>query len=140
MKLSERKRSSWPQANDNLRAVIDFTDPHRIWEERQKVQVVDLREPFAFGEAAVPGSRNLSLPQLLSGEARLSSTRAVIVLSSTDERSEMAALMLQVRGFNAHALSGGIERWRAARLPLEAGTVPAFAPDEVADEATGGAA
>jgi len=35
-------------------------------------------------------------------------------------RSELATLMLQARGFDAHNLEGGMEKWAAASLPFTA--------------------
>jgi hypothetical protein len=42
----------------------------------------------------------------------------VVVVCKTGNRSELAALMLQARGFDAHNLEGGTESWVTAGLPI----------------------
>jgi len=44
-------------------------------------------------------------------------------------RSELATLMLQARGFRAHNLAAGLEEWAADGLPL---TTPDGRPGHVA--------
>lgn len=42
----------------------------------------------------------------------------MVVVCKTGNRSELAALMLQARWFDAHNLEGGTESWVTASLPI----------------------
>jgi rhodanese-related sulfurtransferase len=53
----------------------------------------------------------------------------VVVVCRSGNRSELAALMLQARGFEAHNLEGGMEEWEREQLPF---STPDGAPGRVA--------
>ena len=53
-----------------------------------------------------PGSNTTSLP--------------VAVICRTGNRSELATMMLQARGFEAYNVEGGMEAWAAEGLPYAA--------------------
>jgi rhodanese-related sulfurtransferase len=51
-------------------------------------------------------------------KGRLDPERPVVVVCKTGNRSELAAVMLQARGFQAENFEGGTEAWVAAGLPI----------------------
>ncbi|MBI4259287.1 MAG: rhodanese-like domain-containing protein, partial [Actinobacteria bacterium] len=55
--------------------------------------------------------------------------RPVVLVCRSGNRSELAALMLQARGFEAYNLAGGVEEWSALDLPF---TTPHGEPGRVA--------
>jgi hydroxyacylglutathione hydrolase len=80
------------------------------------VQVVDVRNP---GETrvggAVPGARNIPLPQLLDHLHELDPTRPVVVYCAGGYRSSIAASTLRAHGFSTVAdIIGGYGAWAAA--------------------------
>ena len=50
----------------------------------------------------------------------LDKAKPVAVICRTGNRSELATMMLQARGYDAHNVEGGMEAWDAAGLPFEA--------------------
>jgi rhodanese-related sulfurtransferase len=51
----------------------------------------------------------------------LDKAKPVAVICRTGNRSELATMMLQARGFDATNVEGGMEAWAAEGLPFEAG-------------------
>ncbi len=64
-------------------------DPKELYEQRDQVQIVDVREPYEWEAGHIEEA--IHIP---------------------------AALMLQARGYDAHNLEGGTERWVTAGLPV----------------------
>lgn len=59
----------------------------------------------------------------------LEAGRPVVIYGKTANRSEVARLMLQARGGEAHVMEGGSEAWVAQGLPF---TTPDGQPGRVA--------
>jgi rhodanese-related sulfurtransferase len=95
-------------------------DPRAVFDHRDDYQLLDVREPYEWDAGHIEESIHLPLAQVMSGgeQGRLDQSRPVVVVCRTGNRSELAALMLQARGYEAHNLEGGVERWLASGLPL----------------------
>ena len=97
-------------------------DPKELFEQRERVQILDVREPYEWEAGHIEEAIHIPLGQLMAGDekAQLDAGRPVVVVCKTGNRSELAALMLQARGYDAHNLEGGTERWVSAGLPIVA--------------------
>ena len=97
-------------------------DPREIYEHRDQYQILDVREPYEWDAGHIEESIHVPLADVMAGrtQALLDPSRPVLVVCRSGNRSELAALMLQTRGFQAHNLEGGTERWAAAGLPIVA--------------------
>jgi rhodanese-related sulfurtransferase len=96
-----------------------LTDARGVYERLDDVQILDVREPYEWETGRVDGSIHLPLNTLMAGgEPDLDRDRPVVVVCRTGSRSELATLMLQARGFDAHNLEGGLEDWAREGLPL----------------------
>jgi rhodanese-related sulfurtransferase len=95
-------------------------DPRELYEKRDEVQVLDVREPYEWDAGHLEGALHLPLAQVMAGQeqGRLDLDRPVVVICKTGNRSELAAVMLQARGYRAENFEGGAEAWVAAGLPL----------------------
>ena len=83
------------------------------------VQVVDCREPYEWVAGHIEGSIHLPLNSILAGAVdELDATKTTVVVCRSGNRSELATLMLQARGFDATNLAQGLEEWAAEGLPL----------------------
>lgn len=99
-------------------------------EHLEEVQVVDCREPYEWHAGRIEGSIHLPLNSILAGvTGELDPARTTVVVCRSGNRSELATLMLQARGFRAHNLARGLEEWAAEGLPL---TTPDGRPGHVA--------
>jgi rhodanese-related sulfurtransferase len=96
-------------------------DPAEVYDRRDELQIVDVREPYEWEAGHIHGAVHVPLADVMAGreQGQISSDRPVVVVCRSGNRSELATLMLQARGFDAHNLEGGMEKWAAAGLPFE---------------------
>jgi len=106
-------------------AVDDLTHPRVLLDRRTQVQIVGVRDPREHAGAAIPDARRLPLTRIMSGGGVLDPQRPVVVVCKSGAESELVALMLQVHGFEASSLPGGMEAWRREGLPAVASSDPA---------------
>jgi rhodanese-related sulfurtransferase len=89
------------------------------WERRDDVQILDVREGWEWDAGHIEGSAHIPLNDLLGGRMEnLDQSRPVVAVCKSGNRSEVAALMLRARGYEAHNLQGGVEEWKDEGLPL----------------------
>jgi rhodanese-related sulfurtransferase len=97
----------------------ELTTSRGLAEHLDEVQVVDCREPYEWAAGRIEGSLHLPLNAILAGSTgELDPDRTTVVVCRSGNRSELATLMLQARGFQAHNLARGLEEWEAEGHPL----------------------
>jgi rhodanese-related sulfurtransferase len=108
----------------------DLEHPRGVYDRLDGVQLVDCREPHEWDAGRIDGAILLPLNAILAGAGgELDPAKPVVVVCRSGNRSELAAMMFQARGFDAHNLEGGMERWEAEGLPFSA---PDGSPGRVA--------
>lgn len=101
----------------------DLTTPAGVSARIDEIQIVDVREPYEWEAGRIAGSVHLPLNDLMAGGGSdLNTTRPVAVVCRSGNRSELGALMLQARGFDAHNVQGGLEAWDREGRPLVTST------------------
>jgi len=107
-----------------MRAVgeVCVDDLRGIYDRREDLQILDVREPYEWQAGRIEGAIHVPLARVMSGEERgvLDPSRPVVVVCRSGNRSELAATMLQARGFDASNLEGGMEAWAREGLPFSA--------------------
>lgn len=73
--------------------------------------LIDVREPYEWEIARLPGARLVPLGELAGAMASLDSARDLVVYCRTGKRSAEAARQLRAAGFRVSNLAGGILRW-----------------------------
>jgi glyoxylase-like metal-dependent hydrolase (beta-lactamase superfamily II)/rhodanese-related sulfurtransferase len=99
--------------------------PHVLEEIRNRVQVVDVREPdeFAGPLGHIREAALVPLGTLKARKTELDPGRPVVTVCRAGARSAQAVVMLQKEGFSDVAnLAGGMLRWRAEGHPVEGGS------------------
>ena len=77
-----------------------------------KLQLIDVREPWEVAIARIPGSTPIPLGQLPARLGELQSDSDIIVMCKSGGRSRRATELLLARGYERAAnLAGGIEAW-----------------------------
>jgi rhodanese-related sulfurtransferase len=94
--------------------------PDEVFDQSDRYQIVDVRESYEWDAGHIEESMHIPLSEVMAGgeQGRLDASKPVICVCRTGNRSELAALMLQARGYEAHNLEGGAERWAASGYPL----------------------
>ncbi len=108
----------------------DLTTPKGTYERLAEIQLVDCREPYEWNAGRVEGAVHIPLNTIMAGEIDdIDPGKPVVVVCRSGNRSELATLMLQARGFQAFNLEGGMEEWERQGLPF---TTPEGQPGRVA--------
>lgn len=95
--------------------------PRRVAEllERGEIQLVDVREPYEWDEGRIPGAQHIELERLASRAGEIDRHRPVVFQCRLGARSAMATAAFRTSGWDAYNLTGGIQAWADAGLPLE---------------------
>jgi rhodanese-related sulfurtransferase len=101
---------------------MNLDDPRAVHDQRDELQILDVREQWEWDAGHIEESVHIPLNEVMAGAERdrLDQGKPVVVVCKTGNRSELAALILQARGYEAHNLEGGTERWAASGLPMVA--------------------
>ncbi len=75
------------------------------------VELIDVREPYEWEIARLPGARLVPLGDVPGALASLDSARDVVVYCRSGVRSAAAARQMAAAGFRVWNLAGGILRW-----------------------------
>lgn len=75
-------------------------------------QLLDVRTAGEYQQGHLPGARLIPLNELQGRLGQLDKDRPVVVYCARGHRSRTAASLLGDRGYAAHNLSGGIQKWR----------------------------
>lgn len=87
----------------------------------QGAVLLDVREPYEYQEAHVPGSVHVPLGQLKTRlqEIRALGAKPVAVICRSGNRSSVAAELLMQAGLtNVYNVQGGMIAWEKAALPV----------------------
>ena len=97
----------------------ELTTPRGVFEHLDEVTVVDVREPYEWTAGRIDGAVHLPLNALMSGAgADLGKDRPLVMVCRVGNRSELATLMMQARGYEAYNLEGGMDAWAREGLPF----------------------
>jgi glyoxylase-like metal-dependent hydrolase (beta-lactamase superfamily II)/rhodanese-related sulfurtransferase len=87
--------------------------------ERERVEVLDVREPGELAGGVIEGSVNIPLGQLSERTDELSRDGLLVVHCAGGYRSSVATSLLRRAGFQDIAnLVGGFDAWKKAELPV----------------------
>jgi rhodanese-related sulfurtransferase len=93
-------------------------DPASAHQRRAEIQFLDVRTPPEWHAGHVEGARHIPVDHLPGREDELDRSRPVVVVCQVGLRSDMAALFLRSRGFDAQNLEGGLQAWCDQEFPL----------------------
>jgi rhodanese-related sulfurtransferase len=109
----------------------DLETARGVYERRDEVQILDVREPYEWEAGRIEGAIHVPLNDLMAGKGQdqLDQNKPVAVVCRSGNRSELASLMLKARGFDAYNIRDGMEAWDREGLPY---TTPQGEPGRVA--------
>ena len=93
----------------------DLSDVKVVHDRLGEIQLVDCREPYEWEAGRVEGAIHIPVNSIMAGAGgELDTAKPVAVICRTGNRSELATMMLQARGYDATNVEGGMEDWQAA--------------------------
>jgi rhodanese-related sulfurtransferase len=84
-------------------------------------QLVDVRVAHEWAAGRIGGAVHIELGELTAREDEIDRDRPVVFYCQGDNRSDMAAAAFAAGGYDAAVLTGGIQAWVEAGLPLDPG-------------------
>jgi rhodanese-related sulfurtransferase len=97
----------------------DLSSVDGVHERLDEIQLIDCREPYEWEAGRIEGAIFLPLNSIMSGEGGdLDRSKPIAVICRSGNRSELATMMFQARGFDAHNVEGGMEAWAARGYPI----------------------
>ncbi len=94
---------------------IDAAEAHTLV-ERGGALLLDVREDDEWGAGHAPRATHTVLSQL--DPAAVSTALPVVAICRSGKRSGLAAQALAAAGHDVHNLTGGMQAWSAAGLPV----------------------
>jgi rhodanese-related sulfurtransferase len=97
----------------------EYISPREAYEQKDRLQILDVREPFEVEAGRIEGAVHIPLSDLMAGKTEgLDPSRPVVTYCKTANRSEVARLMLRAKGFDAATMEGGGEAWITEGFPF----------------------
>lgn len=79
---------------------------------RDKPQLVDVREPWEYERARIPGAQLLPMREVPSRLEEIDPEKDVVAICHHGSRSAQVALFLEKNGYGkVHNLMGGVDAW-----------------------------
>jgi rhodanese-related sulfurtransferase len=83
------------------------------------VQIIDVRGPDEFREGSLENARNMPVGDIASQAGQLPQDKPALVVCKSGGRASMGAVKLRSAGIKeVFILSGGLDAWREAGLPV----------------------
>ena len=95
--------------------------PDRVKEmvDSGEAQLIDVREPYEWEAGRIAGAVHIELERLAGRSDELAKDKPVIFQCRMGRRSAFAVEAFRNGGYDAYNLTGGIQAWADAGLPLE---------------------
>ena len=93
--------------------------PREVAEHIDRVQLVDVREPYEFEAGHIAGARHVELARLAEEAESLDRDRPLVFYCRVGARSAMATQAFRASGYDAHSMAGGLVSWADSGLPFE---------------------
>ena len=91
----------------------------------QDLFLLDVREGWEFALAAIEGSENFPMGEVVDRQQEFAFEEEIVVICHYGARSQLAAQELSECGFNVYNLVGGIDAWSQVVDPC----VPRYRPN-----------
>ena len=102
--------------------MADLSTVQGVHDSLGDLQLVDCREQYEWDAGRIQGALHIPLNDVMGGVGTdvLDIAKPVAVICRSGNRSELAAMMLTARGFDATNVEGGMEDWAAAGYDFSA--------------------
>lgn len=103
-----------------LQDLASELSPGRVAEllERGEIDLIDVRETHEHEAGRIEEARHIPLERLSAEAETIDRDRPVVLYCRIGARSAMAVRAFRASGYDAHNMTGGLEAWVGAGLPL----------------------
>ena len=90
----------------------EITSEELIKIHPQKIQLIDIREPYELEDGYILGNINIPMGDILNKKDQLSKTKDIIIYCNTGRRSKPVVYMLKkLHNISAYNLQGGYKNF-----------------------------
>lgn len=95
------------------KSTVNSIDVNDLEELFDKINLIDIREPYEYKRGHLPGAKNIPMAVILSeGDKYLDKAKEYYIICQSGARSSSACSVLKSKGFNVVNVSGGTGRYR----------------------------
>jgi rhodanese-related sulfurtransferase len=98
---------------------IDVQEANKRLKADKNIVVVDVRQPSETKSGVVPGAKRIPLSEIGRRMNELPIDKPVFTICQSSHRSPFAARKLAKAGYDVTNISGGMNAWRQAGLPVK---------------------
>jgi len=95
---------------EDLKSIYDSQTPGLL--------ILDVRPQSMYEAGHIPGSLNIPMPMLLDKLALIHPDKVVYVVCAADTNATFATYTLQMLGYDAYVVPGGVPAWKDKGYPL----------------------
>lgn len=108
------------QTNSTFSAAKPTLSPAELYDQRDRVTLIDVRDPSEFAGEHIPGAQLRPLSRFNPDEVGQQVSSPIVVYCRTGTRSASAAQALRSAGYtNVQELAGGLLAWQAAGYDVQ---------------------
>ena len=97
--------------------IKEITPEELINKSPQKIQLIDIREPYELVDGYILGNTNIPMGDILEKKNQLSKTKDIIIYCNTGRRSKPVVYMLKkLHNISACNLKGGYKNFSKTLL------------------------
>jgi len=93
-------------------------DSTSVYEGRNELEIVDVREPKEWREGRIEGARHIPMDDLPDRMEEKEVERKIVTVCRSGARSGEMAEFLQSKGLDAANMEGGMTEWAKRGLPV----------------------
>lgn len=93
-------------------------DPRTVFENKESLRMIDVREQHEWHAGHVEGSEHIPMQELPDHLARIERDRPLVAICRSGIRSAHVVAFMRQQGFDIENLDGGLKAWVLAGLPL----------------------
>ena len=108
------------QLNHKLSGIspVDSSTAIRMINQEKGI-FLDVREPSEFSKESIADSLNIPLANMADDSSLNDLAQTIVIICASGQRARNAAKILNGKGFtDVHVLTGGLNTWKEAKLPL----------------------
>ena len=94
-------------------------NPRQVLDQKDRVQIVDVREPDEWAAGHIEGARHIPMNDVPARLGEIDRDRPVVTVCRSGARSGQVATYLAQAGFTVHNMDGGMSTWQRQGLPIE---------------------
>jgi rhodanese-related sulfurtransferase len=109
--MAEKADAFAQSVPEKMMYLLSVDDVAKAMENGEDLAVIDIRPPDHYNNGHIKGSMNIPLPVLVEQIEKVPEGKKLAVVCALDTNSAFAVAILQMYGFDAWIMQGGVSGW-----------------------------